>query len=156
MLWGGLRTRNFSVMCAMNKEGLFHYSVQSRAYNTVSFMDALRSLFEKLRCQNISNAVLIADNVPFHKANCVRELVEQNGHRLMFLPPYSPFMNPIENMFAKWKEAVRNNRPENEEALIQLIEQGASLITRNDCDGYFRHTIGFLDRCLNRAIIVDE
>jgi transposase len=153
---GSIRSRNISLMCAMNKSGIFHYTVQTRAYNTETFSGSLRTLFEKMRTESIQNAVLITDNVAFHRTRSVRELVEANGHRLMFLPPYSPFLNPIENLFSKWKEAVRRSKPQNEDSLLRLIEEGSSLITAENCDSYFRHMLGFLERCLNRTVIIDE
>jgi transposase len=73
----------------------------------------------------------------------------------MFLPPYSPFLNPIENMFSKWKESVRRSRPTNETELMQLIESGATMITESDCESYFRHMLGFLGRCINGEEVID-
>jgi transposase len=47
------------------------------------------------------------DNVAFHKNAGVRSNIERRGNRLLLLPPYSPFLNPIENLFSKWKEIIR-------------------------------------------------
>lgn len=151
-----IRTRNISLMCAMSKRGIFHYSHQPRAFNTETFKASIDTLIINLAEEGIQNAVLILDNVAFHKAQIVREVVERSGHTLMFLPPYSPFLNPIENMFSKWKEAVRRSRPTDEHDLIQKVEAGSTLVTAEDCDGYFRHMIGFLTRCINREAIIDE
>ena len=43
------------------------------------------------------------DNVRFHKMKIVEELVLDYGHNILYLPPYSPFLKPIENVFSKWK-----------------------------------------------------
>jgi transposase len=51
--------------------------------------------------------VVIMDNLPAHRAAGVREAIERTGARLLFLPPYSPDMNPIENAFAKLKALLR-------------------------------------------------
>ena len=49
------------------------------------------------------NAILVMDNVPFHHSQSVCTFVERAGHQIKFLPPYSPFLNPIENAFNQWK-----------------------------------------------------
>ncbi|KAI5154465.1 hypothetical protein ENBRE01_3387, partial [Enteropsectra breve] len=65
-----------------------------------------------------------------------------------YLPPYSPFLNPIENMFAKWKQTVRRMRIQDEDDLIVAIQDGSRLISPADCNGFFRNMIGYLPRCL--------
>ena len=152
----GLRTRNISVFCAFNKFGMYAYKAQSRAYNTTTFGEALQLLFDKLRQDRFENVILVLDNVPFHKAIVIQNQVQGAGHRLLFLPPYSPFLNPIENAFSKWKGAVRVRLPQNENQLMEFIDEGGRLITAEDCGGYFRHMLGFFVRCINREEIIDE
>jgi transposase len=151
-----LRTRNISVCCTMNIAGIYYYSAQTRPYNGVFFVAYIRNLLEKLAADNIVGAMLIMDNVAFHRSAQVGALVEASGHRLLFLAPYSPFLNPIENMFAKWKEFVRRENAENEEILIRLIENGARLISEHDCAAFYMHMVTFLDKCRNMEEIVDE
>lgn len=55
------------------------------------------------------------DNVAFHKTNTVKQFAEENNIRLEYLPPYSPFFNPIENLFSKWKDIVQRARQINEQ-----------------------------------------
>lgn len=151
-----IKSRNISIMCSMNKDGIFQYSSQSQAFKTVSFCAALENLFIEFQRHGIHNAVLVMDNAPIHRPADVRSLCERFGHIILYLPPYSPFLNPIENMFSKWKEGVRRSRVVDEPALMEVIEHGATLITANDCGSYFRHMLGFLDRCLSRSPIIDE
>lgn len=54
------------------------------------------------------DSVLVLDNAPFHKSVKTKELVEKAGCHLLFLPPYSPDLNPIENFWAVLKAKVRN------------------------------------------------
>lgn len=112
-------------------------------------------LFSVLRNKNMCDVILIMDNVSFHKTDEVKELITLSGFEYMFLPPYSPFLNPIENMFSKWKEHVRRGNPENEQNLMQLIEDGACLVSNEDTDGYFRNMLSYIPRCLNREEIKD-
>lgn len=152
----GIRTRNISICCAMNRESMFHHYARTSPFNTVNFLEYLQNLFQKFRQHEIYNTVLILDNVPFHRSLQVRQLIQDSGHQVLFLPPYSPFLNPIENIFSKWKEYVRREKPQNEENLIELIDRGGNLITNEDCNNCYLHMTTFLNRCINNEIIIDE
>jgi transposase len=60
------------------------------------------------------DCVVILYNVPFHRSSTVSDLFNARGHRLVTLPPYSPFLNPIENAFSKCENFVRSATPQNE------------------------------------------
>lgn len=152
---GSIRTRNLSMLCSMNKEGIIHYSVSSRPYTTTLCIESLRFLVDTLREKNMVNVIIVGDNVAFHRSQCVREVIENAGHWLFFLPPYSPFLNPIENMFSKLKGCVKQARPTDEIDLMNKINNATSTITGSDCDGYFRSMLGFLTPCMNRELILD-
>ncbi len=62
------------------------------------------------------------DNVSFHKSQIISQKFLGAGHRIMFLPPYSPFLNPIENVFAQWKQNVRSTRNSNETELLTILK----------------------------------
>ena len=152
----GLRTRNMSACCVMSRGGILKHSVQPRAFNTESFIQFVEELMTLLDETHVVGAVLIMDNVPFHRNIRVRQLIEDRGHRLLLLPPYSPFLNPIENGFSKWKGIVREGRARSEEVLLGLIEDGHRAITADDCAGYYRHVFRFLPRCIRGEPIIEE
>lgn len=152
----GLRTRNISLCCAINKTEIIGYQTNESAYNGNSFFQFLENLFIILREKGINQAVFIMDNAAIHKIVLVNNLITTNGHRLLFLPPYSPFLNPIENLFSKWKEIVRDKRVNTENELISEIYQGMRLISSEDCIAYFRHMLGFIRKCINRETIINE
>ena len=58
------------------------------------------------------------------------------GTKLCIFPEYSPFLNPIENVFSKWKNYVRKERCNNENELFQKIDDGLKLVTQKDCGVY--------------------
>lgn len=68
-----------------------------------------------------NNSVLVMDNATFHKRNDTRALIEANGHRLLFLPTYSPDFNPIENFWAYLKNLRNKLRCSVEELFQQPI-----------------------------------
>lgn len=150
----GLRTRNISVCCSMSKLGVIKYQVQTTPYNTITFGSFIDSLLAEINGRG--SHVIIMDNVPFHKSQQIREAIEEKDHQLIFLPPYSPFMNPIENMFAKWKQSIRQARPSNEVELLALIDNVVNIISSDDCSACYRHMMGFISKCINKEIIINE
>jgi transposase len=86
-----IRSKNHSVAAAMDKNALLMYRIQDRPYNTESFKTFMLSLCLSLNEAGDTNRVIIMDNVAFHRASAVHDLCTEHGHRLMFLPPYSPF-----------------------------------------------------------------
>lgn len=86
-----------------------------------------------------SGDIVIADNLSSHKTASAREMIEDAGCRLLFLPPYSPDYNPIENMWAKIKECLRSIGARELEALYEALATAFSAVTPQDCFGFFRH-----------------
>ena len=144
-----IRTRNISICCAMNKNKIFKFEIKDRAYNQENFIDFLSSLFQLFNEEQIGNATLVMDNVPFHKTKKVKEFVEERGYTLLFLPPYSPFLNPIENLFSKWKNFVKLCNQKDEVQLMRLINEGTTIITKADCNNFYRNMIGYIHLCLS-------
>ena len=151
-----IRARNISVCCAMNKNGIFEYLAQTTGFNTNSFVSFINVVLDRMTTSNISEAVFVMDNVPFHKCSIISEIITAAGHRVMYLPPYSPFLNPIENMFSKWKQHVRSLRAQNEAQLLLNIENAANTISEDDCKNCYRHMLSFLPRCIRKESIIDE
>ena len=94
----GLRSRNISVCCAMTKEGIAKFVCQTTAFKTETFADFIDNLLIDIRDINIEKAVIILDNVAFHKHSTIKAKFDKTNHVMLFLPPYSPFLNPIENV----------------------------------------------------------
>jgi transposase len=151
-----LRCRNISVCCAMLKHGTFHYRKQDRAFNTESFLLFLDELFKKLEDVGMSGMVIIMDNVPFHKSEVVKEKIISSGHLWGYLPPYSPFLNPIENMFSEWKQMVRSSNSQCEASLLDSIDSSFERISGEHCHNYYTHMFNMALRCLNMEDITDE
>jgi len=83
--------------------------------------------------------VVIWDNVRAHQGDGVRAAIEARGCRLLFLPPYSPDFNPIEEAFSKLKEALRRAEARTREALEAAIAAALDAITAQDARGWFAH-----------------
>ena len=70
---------------------------------------------------NPEKLVLIMDNVKFHKTAAIKDLILQRGFHLEYLLQYSPFLNPIENIFTKLKEFTKRHFCNNETEIIAAI-----------------------------------
>ena len=80
------------------------------------------------------------DNLSAHKTEKVRELVEgAGGCESLYLPPYSPDLNPIEKAFSKIKDILRKAKPRTREALVEALGPALSLDTEENASGFFEH-----------------
>jgi transposase len=83
--------------------------------------------------------IVIMDNLRAHKVAGIRAAVEQAGARLLYLPPYSPDLAPIEPCWSKLKTALRTAKARTREALEQAITQALATITVSDARHWFHH-----------------
>jgi len=83
--------------------------------------------------------VVIMDNLSSHKRQRVRELIEAARARLVFLPPYSPDLNPIELVFSKIKQSLRSLAARSRDALWSAMQKVLDAVTANDATNCFRH-----------------
>ena len=82
--------------------------------------------------------VVILDNVAFHKSERAKELIQDRGAWPLFLPPYSPDLNPIEMAFSKLKEHLRKHAARTFDAVCHATGQICDLFTATECSNYFK------------------
>jgi putative transposase len=83
--------------------------------------------------------IVIMDNLGSHKGKAVRRLIRSAGAKLIFLPKYSPALNPIEQVFAKLKHLLRKAAARTLEAFCTAIGQSLTAFTPDECANYFRN-----------------
>jgi transposase len=83
--------------------------------------------------------LVVMDNLSSHKGPRVRELIEEKGCEVLYLPPYSPDLNPIEEAFAKLKALLRRAGARTREALIEAMGRSLDAVTASDARGFFEH-----------------
>ena len=83
--------------------------------------------------------IVVMDNLGAHRPKRVRELIEKRDCELVYLPSYSPDLNPIEEAFAKIKNLLRKASARTKEALVEAIGVALSAITAEDARGFFEH-----------------
>jgi transposase len=83
--------------------------------------------------------VVVMDNLSAHKGGGVRGLIEQRGCELVYLPPYSPDFNPIEQAFSKVKGLLRRAEARTRGALIEAMDRALRAVSARDAQGFFGH-----------------
>jgi transposase len=82
--------------------------------------------------------VVVMDNLGSHKVDGVREAIEKAGAEVLYLPPYSPDLNPIEKAWAKFKQLLRSAKARSKDALDQAVADALNRITPDDAKAWFR------------------
>jgi transposase len=83
--------------------------------------------------------VVVMDNLSAHKGGRVKEIIEGRGCELLYLPPYSPDLNPIEQAFSKVKGILRRAEARTRESLMEAMGPALSAVSARDARGFFGH-----------------
>lgn len=83
--------------------------------------------------------IVVMDNLGSHKSQAVRQAIRQAGAKLLFLPKYSPDLNPIEQFFAKLKHHLRAAQQRTREALSDAVANILNTVTPQECSNYLKH-----------------
>lgn len=107
--------------------------------------DIFLAYIEHLLCPVLRPGdVVVMDNLSVHKAPAVREKIETAGAELLYLPPYSPDLNPIEKAWAKLKQLLRAAKARDKQSLDQAITEALPCITADNAKAWFRLTMNGL------------
>jgi transposase len=87
-----------------------------------------------------SGDIVIMDNLGSHRGKIIRQLIRSAGAKLLFLPKYSPDLNPIEQVFAKLKHLLRKTAARTIETVCAAIGQLLRAFTENECANYFKNS----------------
>ncbi|KAG1473327.1 hypothetical protein G6F56_001016 [Rhizopus delemar] len=116
---------------------------------TTHYLQFLASTMDILDQNDMKGRFLVMDNTPIHRSPEMQNLISSRGYRCIYLPLYSPFLNPIEEMWSKIKFGVRRNDLTEKGTLVPRIVEASREVTVADCEGWIRHAQSFFDRCLN-------
>ena len=102
--------------------------------------ETFRTYVEKVLVPTLrAGDIVIMDNLGSHKGTAVRQLIRAAGAKLLFLPKYSPDLNPIEQVFAKLKHLLRKAAARTLETVCAAIGQLLGAFTPQECANYFKN-----------------
>ncbi len=131
--WG----KNVTLICSITTEGMG----PSLAIEGPTTREVFELYIEEVLAPSLCTGdVVVMDNLSSHKSQRVRELIEGRACNLLYLPPYSPDMNPIEEAFAKVKGVLRKVQARTRGALIEAMGQALGAVNPSDARGFFEHS----------------
>ena len=126
------KPRNTTILSSIQLNGTLHYT-------TFSTVERFKWYLETDLLPHLNgNSVLIMDNMKSHHAKAVRNLLDSAGVRCIYLPPYSPDLNPIEKLWSKVKALLRKFKARTLDALPNAIQNAFHSVTVSDCSCWFR------------------
>ncbi|KAG1165623.1 hypothetical protein G6F36_013265 [Rhizopus arrhizus] len=95
------------------------------------------------------NYYLVMDNAPIHQSKEIEELITSRGYRCIYLPPYSPELNPIEQFWSVVKSHVRRDELKTEDGLSDRIAVACNKIPYDHLYRFINYSVGKFDDCLH-------
>jgi len=127
--------KTLTFVAGLRSDGIVAPCMFNRPINAKSFLAwVIKFLVPTLRPGDI----VVMDNLSSHKSSAVRRAIRDAGAKLIFLPPYSPDLNPIEQAFAKLKTLLRKENACTVEQTTACVGRLIDQITPTECVNYFR------------------
>lgn len=131
----GSHWKILTILGAMSLRGM----IATMTIEQATDADIFLAYVEHVLCPALQPGdVVVMDNLSSHKVKGVRELIGNAGAQALYLPPYSPDLNPIEKAWAKLKQLLRSAKARTTEALDRAITEALALITPDNAQAWFR------------------
>ena len=128
--------RTLTLLGAMSAEGM----LAAMTVESPTDGDVFLAYVEHVLCPRLQpGQIVILDNLGAHKVAGVRELIETTGAALLYLPPYSPDFNPIEQCWSKVKQKLRSLKARTLESLQLAVSEALCSITPDNASAWFSH-----------------
>ena len=144
--------QNLSALVCISTVGVKMVTVKDGAFNSTDFVAFLTDMANQNPALLSGEATLVMDNARIHHAVNVIQFLEEKGIRYIFLPPYSPELNPIELLFGTVKAQYRRDGPARtrEEMKERVTETFRRVDGQVDLRAYYRHAREFVTKAMNR------
>ncbi len=130
------RGKNTTLIASMSLSGMG----EAMCIQGATDAEAFEVYVEHFLAPSLSEGqVVVLDKLGAHRPSRIRELIEDRGAELVFLPSYSPDLNPIEEAFSKIKNILRKLGARTHEALLEAMEEALCKVTPTDAAGWFDH-----------------
>ena len=130
------RGKNTTLIASLSLEGIGASMIIEGTANGAAF----EAYVEHILVPSLQEGqMVVMDNLRVHKTARVRQLIEEKGCQLRFLPASSPDFSPIEEAFSKLKTVLRRSKARTRETLEEAIVQALLTVTSQDAHGWFEH-----------------
>lgn len=129
-----------TILGAMRRNGDIRYTIYQGGTTAEKFKKYLKDI---LLPSMGTDDVIIMDNMRSHHAKIVKSLLDKNGIGYIYLPPYSPDLNPIEKVWSKMKAFLKKLKIQKAAQLPHGIKAALNTITPDNCKGWF-HACGYM------------
>jgi transposase len=130
------RGKNLTLIASMSLEGMG----ESMCIKGATDAEAFELYIEHFLAPSLGEGqVVVMDNLGAHRPKRIRELIEARGAQLVFVPSYSPDLNPIEQAFSKIKSILSKLGARTHEALLEAMGEALCKVTPADAAGWFEH-----------------
>ena len=140
------RGTKYSILPAISLDGILHLEVVENAITGDDFHHFVEGLLPRMNAWPLPLSVLVVDNATIHKVAGIRDMIEAHGARLLYLPSYSPDLNPIELAFSTIKSWLRANRDrvnmelQSENGCVyNLFWEAVHSVTAEHVKGWYSH-----------------
>lgn len=143
------RALNITILAAISYQGVESIQAKVVPGGTTGhiFSQFVKSVIEALDRNNAAPHYFVMDGASIHKSAPVKELFKKSKHKLHLLPPYSPFLNPIEECFSKLKTFVKRRPGLASDAFLNHISESSHQIATENCQAWVEHSISFFSDC---------
>jgi transposase len=128
--------KNVTLLASMRSEGM---GPCLAVVGSTTSRETFEAYLENVLAPTLRPRRVVMDNLTAHKGERVRQLIASRGCELIYLPPYSPDLNPIEEAFAKLEGLLRQAGARSREVLIETIDEALDTVTASDARGFFEH-----------------
>jgi len=132
-------SKRLSTIAVLSENGFetkFSYSVSLDSAIFIYFLEYFILLKHKEK-------TIVMDRHPVHRSKEVKQFMNDNGIKYLYLPPYSPELNPIEEAFSKVKGIVKKYKPKAFECLKYIVNKAMESVTKTDAENYVEHAAEF-------------
>mgnify|MGYP001383410885 CR=1 FL=1 len=129
------RCQNISIVGAISLDGFEHFHPFDGSVDEDRFLMFLDDLLPKLS----QESVLVMDNVRFHHCESVKDKITSSGRRLIYLPPYHPELNPIEEGWSLVKGSIRRFKPRTISDYVEGLKSACKKVSASIARGFFKH-----------------
>lgn len=116
--------------------------------NAQLFLDFIDGVMDALDRSNLKNHNLVVGNASIHHAGDLAKRIKSRGHKATFVPPDSPFLNPIEEFWTKVAAMYRPQELQDGESVDMRLKEAAQWVSAEDIQGWIKHALSFLPQYL--------